>query len=50
MPHAPPDIDLGQCDREPIHLLGGIQPHGVLVAFHPGTLRIEVVSANTEAR
>ncbi|AKQ69060.1 Phytochrome, two-component sensor histidine kinase [Myxococcus hansupus] len=48
MPHSPPDLDLGQCDREPIHLLGGIQPHGVLVAFHPETLRIEVVSGNAE--
>ncbi len=49
MSHSPPDVDLGACDREPIHLLGGIQPHGVLVAFHPGSARIEVVSANAEA-
>ncbi|WP_426757077.1 ATP-binding protein [Myxococcus sp. Y35] len=49
MPSSPPDIDLGQCDREPIHLLGGIQPHGVLLAFHPESGRIEVVSGNAGA-
>ncbi|WP_163783283.1 ATP-binding protein [Myxococcus vastator] len=48
MPPSPPDIDLGQCDREPIHLLGGVQPHGVLVAFQTASSRIEVVSANAE--
>ncbi|MCA9258908.1 MAG: GAF domain-containing protein [Planctomycetales bacterium] len=25
--------DLTECDREPIHLAGGIQPHGCLLAF-----------------
>ncbi|MFP2958602.1 ATP-binding protein [Myxococcus sp. 1LA] len=49
MPPSPPELDLGQCDREPIHLLGGVQPHGVLVAFHASTSLIAVVSANAEA-
>lgn len=40
------DADLSLCDREPIHLLGGVQPRGVLVAFEPGQGTIGVVSAN----
>ncbi|MFC3126572.1 HWE histidine kinase domain-containing protein [Pseudoroseomonas globiformis] len=28
----PPGVDLTNCDREPIHLLGGIQPIGFLLA------------------
>lgn len=28
-----PDVDLSNCDREPIHQLGAIQPFGFLVAF-----------------
>jgi len=43
------DADLSQCEREPIHLLGGIQPHGVLLAFSEPDLTLRVVSANTEA-
>ncbi|WP_375743199.1 ATP-binding protein [Corallococcus interemptor] len=43
------DADLSVCDREPIHLLGGVQPRGVLVAFHPDTEAIAVVSANVQA-
>lgn len=49
MQPSTPELDLGQCDREPIHLLGGIQPHGVLLAFREPDLAVEVVSANTEA-
>lgn len=37
---------LSECDREPIHLLGGIQPHGVLLAAERGTGVVRVVSAN----
>ena len=43
------DVDLSQCEREPIHLLGGIQPHGVLLAFREPDLTLALVSANTEA-
>ncbi|MFP2902356.1 hypothetical protein, partial [Corallococcus sp. 4LFB] len=43
------DADLSVCDREPIHLLGGIQPRGVLVAFGKDTDAIRVVSANAAA-
>jgi light-regulated signal transduction histidine kinase (bacteriophytochrome) len=44
-----PELDLTQCDREPIHLLGGIQPRGVLLAFREPDLAVAVVSANAEA-
>lgn len=27
-------IDITECDKEPVHLLGKIQSHGVLFAFH----------------
>ncbi len=49
MPTPVSEADLSQCDREPIHLLGGIQPHGVLLAFSEPDLTLAVVSANTEA-
>ena len=39
---------LAACDREPIHLSGAIQPHGVLLAIDPETLRIEAISANAD--
>ena len=32
--------DLTNCDREPIHVPGSIQPHGVLLAVEPETLRV----------
>jgi len=36
MTHAPaPQIDLTNCDREPIHLLGRVQSYGALVAVSP---------------
>ena len=46
MPPPGAELDLGQCEREPIHLLGGVQPQGVLVAFRESDLAIAVVSAN----
>lgn len=42
-------IDLSQCEREPIHLSGAIQPHGVLLALDPRQLRIVQASDNTLA-
>lgn len=30
-------VDLTNCDREPIHIPGSIQPHGILLAIDPGT-------------
>ncbi len=43
------ELDLSQCEREPIHLLGGIQPHGVLLAFRQPLRTLEVVSANAQS-
>jgi chemotaxis family two-component system sensor kinase Cph1 len=40
-------FDIDECVREPIHLLGGIQSHGALVAVDPGTAAVAVASANT---
>ncbi len=34
------------CDREPIHLIGGIQPHGALIATDSASLTITHASAN----
>ncbi|PRH78439.1 histidine kinase [Streptomyces solincola] len=42
-------FDLTQCVREPIHLLGGVQSCGSLVAVDPATGLVEVAAANTGA-
>lgn len=34
------EADPTNCDREPIHIPGSIQPHGLLLALDPDTLRI----------
>jgi len=39
------EVDLTTCDREPIHVPGAIQPHGVLLALDDA-LRVVMVSAN----
>lgn len=41
-------IDLTNCDREPIHIPGLLQPHGVLLVLQ-SSLEIIQVSRNTEA-
>src|SRR5690606_28864804 len=41
--------DLTRCDREPIHIPSLIQPHGLLLALDPQTLRVAQVSANAAA-
>ena len=40
--------DLTNCDREPIHTPGSIQPHGVLLVLDPERLTVLYCSANTE--
>lgn len=42
-------VDLDNCDREPIHLSGAIQPHGVLFVVDPQTLEIRQLSGNAGA-
>lgn len=43
-------IDLTSCDREPIHLPGSIQPHGVLLVVDSNTHRVTHVAGDVEAR
>lgn len=42
-------IDLTNCDREPIHIPGAIQPYGFLLCLDPGTRRVVQASENTTA-
>lgn len=39
-------VSIDNCDREPIHVPGAIQPHGALVAFESGTSVIRHASVN----
>ncbi|WP_232629693.1 ATP-binding protein [Methylobacterium sp. Leaf118] len=39
-------VDLTACDREPIHILGTLQPHGFLLAAEGDDLRVVQASAN----
>lgn len=41
--------DLTNCDREPIHIPGAIQPHGVLLVLREPALEIRQVSENIQA-
>ncbi|GJG88824.1 histidine kinase [Gemmatimonadetes bacterium T265] len=43
-------VDLETCDREPIHLIGGVQPHGALLAVEGPELRVTRASANAAER
>lgn len=42
-------ITLTNCDLEPIHIPNAIQPHGILLVFHPEDWHILQVSDNTES-
>lgn len=39
---------LNACDREPIHLSGAVQPHGVLLVVDPTSLVVVAASANAD--
>jgi light-regulated signal transduction histidine kinase (bacteriophytochrome) len=39
-------VDLTNCDREPIHLLGAVQPFGFLIAVSSADWRITRTSRN----
>ena len=43
-----PKVDITNCDREPIHLLGTVQSHGVLLVCTGDAWRIVHASSNTE--
>ncbi len=50
MSSAPPQTpDLATCDREPIHISGAVQPHGVLLALSLPDLTVVQASANCAA-
>jgi two-component system, chemotaxis family, sensor kinase Cph1 len=46
--HSTP-LGLTDCDREPIHIPGAIQPHGVLLVLEEQTFTVMQVSENVEA-
>ncbi|MDB6015358.1 MAG: multi-sensor signal transduction histidine kinase [Gammaproteobacteria bacterium] len=41
------EADLANCDREPIHIPGSIQPHGVLLVVDRHGLAVEQVAGDT---
>ncbi len=45
-PHTQPAVDLDACDREPIHHIGVVQPHGALLAAEIATHRVRCASLN----
>ncbi len=40
------ELDLSQCDAEPIHIPGTIQPHGALLGALEADLEVQLASAN----
>ncbi|KAA9327021.1 GAF domain-containing protein [Hymenobacter busanensis] len=42
------EITLTNCDREPIHIPGSVQPYGFLLCLDPKTHRVVQVSANVQ--
>jgi light-regulated signal transduction histidine kinase (bacteriophytochrome) len=42
------EIDLTVCDREPIHIPGSIQPHGILLVADPETLTVTHAAGEPE--
>lgn len=43
------ELDLDKCAQEPIHVPGGIQPHGALVVVDPDSFEVIQASANLGA-
>ena len=41
-------VNLDTCDREQIHLIGAVQPHGALIAVDADSLVIDYASKNTD--
>jgi chemotaxis family two-component system sensor kinase Cph1 len=48
MTDTPPDVEA--CEREPIHIPGSIQPHGLMVVADPETLKVSHVAGDIEGR
>ncbi|MBA1159408.1 histidine kinase dimerization/phosphoacceptor domain -containing protein [Microvirga mediterraneensis] len=47
MSQPTPSLDLTSCDREPIHVPGSIQPHGILLSLDPETLIVHQAAGET---
>ncbi len=45
-----PGVDLADCDREPIHIPGSIQPHGLLLIVDAGSLTVVAGAGDLETR
>ena len=45
----PGSADLSSCDREPIHIPGSVQPHGLLLVLDPSSLEVIQASLNVES-
>lgn len=45
-----PELDLASCDREPIHVPGSIQPHGLMLVFDAGSLAATHAAGDIESR
>ncbi|MEH3123907.1 MAG: GAF domain-containing protein [Sphingomonas phyllosphaerae] len=46
---SPAPIALTPCDREPIHLSGAVQPHGIMLVADPRTLQVVAGAGAIEA-
>ncbi|MFL1895048.1 ATP-binding protein [Aquimarina sp. 2-A2] len=44
----PKKVDLTNCDKEPIHILGKVQDHGILLGFDSETLKLTYFSSNAK--
>lgn len=42
------EVNLSNCDREPIHIPGAVQPHGALLAYGVDALRLCCWSSNVD--
>ena len=47
---SPQSVDLSGCEREPIHIPGSIQPHGLLLVVDPRTRQIVHAAGDVEGR
>lgn len=45
-----PELNLSECDREPIHLSGSIQPYGLLLIADAGSMRVVAGAGEIEDR
>ena len=43
-------VDLTNCDREPIHIPGSIQPHGVMLVVERNSLAVSYAAGDVEGR